>query len=183
VLRVSISWKTNSRLYWEISWKTVTWKTDIHGNINLDLAVYLWEFRRKSGSDVGYLRSVQISPAHSHSINAPYPLIYCPENTAVGMVTSLPAGQERNRGSTHCKSRRFFCSPELPHRFLGPPNPLFFRKLGIFHELERASIWSWALISLKCGGKEWMELYLHKHLTFNSVNTDNLTYTYCQKER
>ena len=84
--------------------------------IDLDLTVYLWEIWCKSGSEVDYLRSVQNSPVLSHSINAPYPHTYYPENTAVGMVSSLRAGQERNSVSTHGKSPRLFSSPELPHR-------------------------------------------------------------------
>jgi hypothetical protein len=97
--------------------------------------------------------TVQISPVHSHSINASYPLTYSPQNTAVTMVNSLRAGQERSSGSTRGKSGRFFSSPEFPHRLLDPPNSLFVRKLGVFHELERARLYTWALTYVKCGEK------------------------------
>jgi hypothetical protein len=50
----------------------------------------------------------------------------------LGVVTSIPAGQQKNRGLIPERGKQFICSPKLPDLLYCPHHPLYNGYRGFF---------------------------------------------------
>jgi len=66
----------------------------------------------------------------------------------LGVVTSIPTGQQRNRGLILDKGKQFISSPKLLDLLCCPHYTLFNRYRGLFTRGKAVGAWSWSLISI-----------------------------------
>jgi hypothetical protein len=92
------------------------------------------------------------------------------QDSSVGVVNKLYAGELRNYGLILVGDKRFFSSS---HWLWGPPTPQFSGYWQFFLQGKATGAWSWPYSSSQCQTKEWGELYLHSPVCLYGVQRDN----------